>query len=180
MEDNNQDAPEVQETQETNEETVETTETTGQTEELTPEQIADLKKKADASSQNFERAKKAEEALRQAKGSGQAEALSPKDTLALYEHKVSSEDYDEVVRVSKALNKPISEALKDPILKTILEKSSAERKTANATATGPSTRGANKLDGDTLLRKAEMTGEVPDSKEGMDAIVEARMKRLGK
>ena len=51
----------VQDVQETPEEEVE--KTTKETEEqLTPEQIAELKERADVSSQNYERAKKAETA----------------------------------------------------------------------------------------------------------------------
>lgn len=175
MEPNEQDAPEVHETQETIvEETTE--ETTSETDELTPEQIADLKKKAEASSQNFERAKKAEEEVKRLKTQGtEAPAFSPKDVLALTEHGVKSDDFDEVVRVAKVLNKPIADALKDPILKSILNDRAEERKTSNATATRGGVRNVVKSTGQDLLRKAETTGEVPDSDEGMRKLAEARI-----
>lgn len=172
MEEENKDGSEVQET--TEEVVEETTEETS--EELTPEQIADLKKKADVSSQNFERAKKAEEALKALKENGNQEnAFSPKDMLALTEHNVSSEDYDEVVRVAKVLNKPLHEALKDNILKSIINERAEERKTAQATATRGGARGSTKVSGQDLLRKAETTGEVPSSDDDMRKLAEARI-----
>lgn len=160
----------------------ETTENEG--EELTPEQIADLKKKAEASSKNFERAKKAEEELKKFKGAKKEEGkeettnLSPKDYLALQEAKVSSEDFDEVVRVAEILNKPIHEALKDRTMKSILDQRTEERRTAEATNTSKSSRTGSKDSGEEFLSKAERTGEVPDNEADMKKLAEARIARL--
>lgn len=174
----NKDGSEVQETTEKVAE--ETTQETPET--LTPEQIADLKKKADASSQNYERLKKAEAEVKEMKEKlkgvvpSNEPTLSPKDLLALNEASVSSEDFDEVVRVAKLLDKPIHQALKDTTLKTILETRVSERKTAAATQTR-SARGATKVTGEDLLLKAERTGEVPDTDEGMQELFKARLAR---
>lgn len=155
--------------------------------EVSPEEIADLRKKADASSKNFERAKKAEEelkALKEAAKEGVAKEgqedvgqLTPKDYLSLTENKVSSEDFDEVVRISKILNKPISEALKDKTLKSILQERQEERVTAQATQVKTGARGAKKTSGEALLEKAENTGEIPDTPEGIKAMAQARIDR---
>lgn len=108
----------------------------------------------------------------------QQETLSTKDFLALTESKVSSEDFDEVVRVAKVLGKSIGEALKDTTLKTILETRAEERKTAQATHVKGGARGTTKTDGEALLNKAETTGEVPETAEGMKSLAEARIARL--
>lgn len=163
-------------------------------EALTPEQIADLKKKADASSQNFERLKKAEKDLKDLKAKhgikdsdGGSEPapddevrLSTKEVLALTESKISSEDYDEVVRVSKILGKSVSEALKDKTLISILAERAEERRTANATQTRGGARGTSTTSGASSLEKAEKTGEVPTTDEGMREMAEARLARLRK
>lgn len=158
--------------------------------ELTPEQIEELRKKAEVSSQNYERAKKAEEELKKLKaeqekgnapeGQQDIQQLTPKDYLALTEAQVSSQDFDEVLRVSKILGKPISEALQDKTLKQILADRKEERATAQATNAGKSSRGGTRITGETLLEKAEKTGEVPDTPEGMRALAEARIARARK
>ena len=103
--------------------------------------------------------------------------LSPKDMLALSEHKVSSQDFDEVAEYAKYKKVPIHEALQDKTLKTILETKAEERRTAQATSTGRSARGTTKVSGEDMLRKAETTGELPDSEEGMAEIIRAKMAR---
>lgn len=124
---------------------------------------------------------RAEKAERLAKEKGEPKAdeqsLSTKDALALVNAKVSDEDYDEVIRVSKTLGKNIAETLKDKIMQTILAERVEERQTANATQIGKNQRGASKTTGEDLLDKAEKTGEVPEDKEGLQALWRARMAR---
>lgn len=159
------------------EEAVISEETTSEN-ELTTEQIAELKQKADVSSQNFERAKKAEAELKALKGEKDAPLQNPqflpKDYLALTEFKVSSEDFDEVVRVAKILDKPISEALKDKTMKSILADRVEERRTANATQTGKANRGTTKSSGADILAAASQ-GKVPEDDAGIAALADARM-----
>lgn len=148
---------------------------------LSPEEIADLKRKAEVSSQNYERAKKAEEELRRLKQNGEkkevvkeeAVNLSPKDYLALTENRVSSEDFDEVVRVAKILNKPISEALKDKTLKSILAERQEERVTAQATQVR-SPRSSQKDTVDAILEKARK-GYIPTDDAEIEKLAQARM-----
>jgi len=160
---------------------VEDTEATQET-ELTSAEIADLKKKADASSQNFERLKKAEEELKKLKSAPKPEVLlqdgiSNMDVLAIARANVHDDDVDTVLEFSKFKKIPVADALKDPLLNNMLNGKAEERKTASATIVRGGPRGASKASGEDLLRKAELTGEVPDSVEGMQAIFEARQAR---
>lgn len=146
---------------------------------LTPEEIAELKRKADASSQNFERAKKAEDELKALKSkpepkkeSSQEVVITPKDYLALNEAKISSEDFDEVVRVAKILDKPISEALKDKTLKSIIAERVEERTTAQATQT-KSPRGSQTNADEVLLEKAKK-GELPKNDADIERLAKAK------
>lgn len=181
----NQDAPEVLETpeetvEETTEETTEvaaeetpeTTEETPQTDEEKEklrQENEELKKK---NKQLFERAKKN---VAQPK-----DELSPKDLYALMTSQVPQEDVDEVVLAAKALNLPLPEALKSNIVKGILSERAEERRTSQATQTRGGARGTSKVSGLELLAKAERTGELPDTDEGMAALVQARLaKRFG-
>ena len=102
----------------------------------------------------------------------QEPTFTPKDTLALIEAKVSSEDFDEVVRVSKILGKPIAEALKDKTLKSILTERVEERRTANATHTGGGRR-TSTVSGADLLEAARAGQDVPLDR--VDDLAEARM-----
>lgn len=151
--------------------------------ELLNQEFSSLKEKAEegekakqiAKDQKI-RAEKAEEALKGKTGKEEA-VFTPKDTLALIDAKVSSEDYDEVVRVAKILDKPIAEALKDRTMLTILSERAEERKTANAAQTGKTQRGVTKTTGEDLLDRAEKTGEVPEDEEGMKKLFMARLAR---
>lgn len=99
--------------------------------------------------------------------------LTPKDTLALIEAKVSAEDFDEVIRVAKILGKTVAEAVKDKTLQSILRDRAEERQTAIAAQT-KSPRGIAKPNGDELIEKANR-GQLPDSEEDIDRLTEARM-----
>ena len=102
--------------------------------------------------------------------------LNPKDVIAL--SKVHDDDIDQVMEWSKFKGVSIAEALKDQTLASILSVNEETRKTAQATQTGRTARGATKATGEDLLRKAEQTGEIPDTDEGMRAIIEAKQQRL--
>lgn len=102
------------------------------------------------------------------------DTMSPKDYLALNEAKVSSQDFDEVVRVSKILGKPIHEALADTTLKTILGVRISERASAAATQT-KSPRGTEQANGDALIDEASK-GNVPEEAD-IDKLVAAQIER---
>lgn len=97
--------------------------------------------------------------------------LSPKDYLALTESKISSDDFDEVVRVANILGKPVNEALKDSTLKAIIAGRVEERQTALATQT-KSPRGTSRVSGDALMEKASK-GELPEKDEDIAKLAEA-------
>lgn len=109
----------------------------------------------------------------------QTETFSGDDTLALVNAQVTNkEDVLTVKKYAKAEGLSISDALESDIVKTILKTRAAERKTAEATNTGPTRRGSQQPTGKSLLDKASKTGEVPDTDEGMDALAEANIAQL--
>lgn len=105
----------------------------------------------------------------------QDQAFSPKDYLALRDANVSAEDFDEVSDFAKYKGISLAEALKQPVLKTILNERAEERKTAEATATRGSRRGDTKPNDEALLERAsrgETFGE-----DSIAAIAKARHAR---
>jgi len=173
MEPENQDDSEVLETpEETVEEVIEE-----ETLELSKEEIEVLKAKAakadDLERKNkqlFERAKKQSIAP-------QTDTLSAMDAVLLSKSDVEADDIEEVLGYAKYRKMTIAEALKDATLKAILNEKKEERQTAAATQTRGGARGSSKVSGIDLLTKAETSGEVPDTAEGMRAIAEARLAR---
>lgn len=175
----NQDGSEVLETTEETVEETETEETTEDTEEvpaLSKQEVEELRAKA-AKADELE--KKNKQLYERAKKNVPSKDpnLSPKDYLALTNAGITAEDFDEVVRVSTVLGKPISEALRDDVMKTILDRRAEERRTAAATHTSGGARAVKKTTGEDLLRKAEATGEIPDDEDGMAKVINARMER---
>lgn len=171
--DENIDAPEVIETQELAEETIETPE---ETPEDTIARLEQEKQELDDKNKKlYARLKKEDKPKEDVSTVQTNDALSPKDFLAMTERQVSSDDFDEVVRVSKLLNKPVHEALKDKTLQTILETRVEERKTAAATQSRGGQRAVSRVSGEELLNRAQKTGEVPATDEGMTALAEARL-----
>lgn len=176
MEDTTQDAPEVLETPE---EEIEL-----DLEEDKPEE--DVEALKEKNRQLYARAKKAEgfeqvdgkwvkKAQAPATEPSQDVTLSPKDVIAL--SKVHDDDIDQVMEWAKFKGVSIAEALKDQTLSQILNVNEETRKTALATQTGRSGRASSKVSGEDLLRKAEQTGEIPTTEEGMAEIIRAKMAR---
>ena len=156
--------------------------------ELTPEEIKELQKKASASSQNFERAKKAEDELRKLKKDpSQKEkkedglVLSPKDNLALIRAEVEDEDLDEVLEYARFKKVSVNEALKLPLLKARLAELKQERATAIATQTKGGNRGQTKVSAETILAKAKQ-GDLPEEtdEEGIAKLVDAEWEAKNK
>lgn len=150
-------------------------ETTEENSELTAEQIAELKAKAakadeleGKNKQLFERLKKAETKPDHSKSD-----LSQTDVLYLAKADIHEEDIQEVLDWAKFKGVNIREAHKQ--LKDTLAVREEQRKTAAASHTKGGQRGTSKVSGDDILRKAETTGEVPDSNEGLNKLFEARM-----
>ena len=164
MEDEIVDAPEVLETPEADPIVPETEE---------PEETVESLKEKNA--QLFARAKKAEgfeliegkwvktKPVEKAKPTiKKSEAdLSSKDLYALMQAQVPEDDVDEVQRTAKALGVSVSEALKDPVTKAILERRQALRKTADAANTTTARPSNKKVTPEEILKKAE-EGIIPD------------------
>lgn len=118
-------------------------------------QLAQLEKKHGLKSDTSEKPKVSE---------NKSEAnLSAKDTFALLEAKVSTEDFDEVIDFANYRKVSVAEALKSPVLKAILSDKNEERQTAFATQT----KGAKvspKVTDEAIIEKARK-GSFPDSDE---------------
>jgi len=174
MDPENTDAPEVLETQETAEETAETPDE--ETIELSATELADLRAKAEKSDdleaknkQLFERLKKEKQAPSKTDG------ISNKDVLFLAKADVHSDDMDELLDWAKFKKVSVEEAHKQ--LKTTLDVRAEERRSAGAAHVKGGARGSSKVSGQDLLRKAEQTGEIPDTADGLHDLFAARMAR---
>lgn len=173
MEPENQDAPEVLETQET-EETTETVEE--EKVELTKAEADELRAKAAKADDLEEKNKQLFERVKKEKGTAKSLDVAPKDYLALTQAGITADDFDEVMEFATYKKISISEALKNPTLKTILSTAQAERATANATQTS-SARGTKKPSGEDLLAKAERGEALEGTAEEMSSMFQARLAR---
>lgn len=145
-------------------------------EETAEEKIARLEKeKQELDEKNkklYARTKEAESKVKEPVTDG----LSAKDFLALKDANITAEDFDEVQEFARYKKISIAEALGNRTLKNILSERADERKTAQATETR-SPRIAHKITGEDTLRKAENTGEVPESDDAMRSMLQARLER---
>lgn len=164
------DEQELVDTQQTTEAEPEAQEQDVEAEMLTPEQIADLKRKAEVSSQNYERAKRAEQELKRLRDQPKdqpsqkdSNALSPKDLYAMQVADVHIDDFDEIEKAAKFFGSgDIAKGLKSPAVEALLEKKAAFRKTAEASNTTKAKPGT-KATSDEQLLKDVSTGKVPDA-----------------
>lgn len=157
-------------------EATETTEVAEETTEATEEEDVDALK--EKNKQLYARAKKAEEEAKKLKTSKPSSEvpkdLSTKDVLFLAKADIHEDDIEEVLEWSKFKKVPVSEAYKQ--LKGVLQSKTEERKSAQATNTGPARRGTSKVNDDTLLDRAGK-GEMPDSDDDLARLVGARFKK---
>jgi hypothetical protein len=158
------------------EETVESTEST--------ELEVDWKAKAEKAEADYQaqkvRAEKAEKAIKtrvEVKPQPKAEGPSLKDYVALKNADIHEDDVDDVIEYAKFKKISITDALKSSVVKATLSEKVELRNTANATNTGKTRSGSSKQSGENLLEKAKKTGEVPESDEAMNALLEARYKK---
>lgn len=163
-----------------NEEEVETEETVEETEETTDEVVEE--KPRETLEERRARLKRQLEQTEKKLGitvkkPAQVEVeskkdLNSKDLIALVNAKINEEDIDDVVEYATFKKMSIAEALKSPVVKSLISEKEAVRKTANATNTGANKRSSTvKPTGETLLQKAR-AGEFPDD---VQALVKARI-----
>jgi hypothetical protein len=130
---------------------------------------------SDREKQYFARIKKLEEenkALRQQPNPSQS--LSIEDTVYLAKADIAKEDLRDVLNYAEKMGVSIEDA--HAHYKPILAERGEERKTAQATQTR-SPRGVVKSSGEDYLRKAEQSGELPDSDAAMRDLARARLER---
>lgn len=96
--------------------------------------------------------------------------LTAKDTIAIMEAKVSSDDIDDVVEYAKFKKISIPEALKSNVVKTMLAEKVEMRNTASAANVGSSKRTTSKVSDDILLSKASK-GEFPDNDADLQRLI---------
>jgi len=103
----------------------------------------------------------------------QGDALSTEDLYALMNNKVAQEDIAEVKDYAKLKGISISEALKSPIVKTILETNEEARTVAQATNTGKTAKTQTGISDEELLSNAKK-GQMPESDADMDRLIRLR------
>jgi hypothetical protein len=172
------DGSEVHETPEVAEET---TPETPEAEELTPEAIADLRAKAEVSSQNFERAKKAEADLKEAREKlakantpeNKQEVLSTKDVLYLAKADVHEDDVSEVLEWAKFKKISVADAHKQ--LTATLQVRAEERKSAETANVSNVRRGPTTVKAETLLENAK-SGKLPETDADIARLMDAKLR----
>lgn len=102
--------------------------------------------------------------------------LSTADILTLSSANLHPEDAQEAFKFMTLNKLSLGETLKNPMFSAYLQQQVSKRTTAQATDMGGA-RGAAAESGEALLKKAETTGEVPETTEGMQALFSARQDR---
>jgi len=175
--------PDVVESLNPQEEVVETVETEAtepaEESETSQPDIEELKKRAALTDEYKLRAEKAEREAKKLKAPvhSQEAELSPKDVYALMSAKVAIEDIEQVAEYAKFKKISVAEALNLSIVKTMLDESSEQRRTATATQTRGGARGTAKVSEADILAEAEKTGQLPESTEDIQAMWRARQAR---
>lgn len=121
-------------------------------------EAAKAKEIADNQKKRAEKAESKKETAPEAPSS--QSTLGTADLYALLESKVPQEDVSEVQRIAKALNKSITDTLKDPITTGILKQRAEFRKTAAAANVGASRPGAKQVSDAEIITQAN-NGKVP-------------------
>ncbi len=101
------------------------------------------------------------------------EGLSQRDFLTIAKADVHEDDLDDVLDYAKFKKIDVKEALASGVIKSLLAERKETRRTAEATSTGSKRSGVKGKDGTELLRDAE-SGQLPESDDDIEALVEAR------
>lgn len=100
--------------------------------------------------------------------------LSQLDLITLARTNIEDEDIQEVVEYARFKKISVSEALKAPVIKSMLAEKAEQRKVAEGTSTGPARRGSGKVSDDALISNAN-SGKLPESDEDITRLVKARL-----
>ena len=143
-------------------------------EEETVEDVKARLAKAEELANNYKtRAEKAEARTKDKPKVEKTTDLSTSDLYALMKADVAEEDIADVAEVAKLRKISIGEALKTPIVKSLLAEKAEERSTAEATSTSTARRTTSTLSPEVVLKKAQ-SGDMPDSDAGLEALFKAR------
>lgn len=173
-----------EETLNTQEEEVLETSQEEDTEQQEGESVEEFKArlaKAEELARNYRiRAEKAEKLAKQV-GNRPTESqtkgeLTTNDLYALMEAKVPQEDVSEVQDYAKLKGISITEALKAPLVKSMLAEKAEKRQTAEVTNTGTARRGSGKLSDEAFMEKIS-SGFAPETDEDIARYVRLRNKR---
>lgn len=104
-----------------------------------------------------------------------AQELSQTDTYTLLRNNVHEDDVKDVVDFARLRGIPVSEALKSPLVRSIINDNESKRKTANVTNKGSEgRRGSYRVPVEVLLSNARK-GIMPDNDADLDRLVDAQM-----
>jgi hypothetical protein len=143
-------------------------------EELTKAQeIAENQRiRAEKAEAKLKKLKQAQPANSETETPTNSDGLSTMDVLSLVD--VPKEDREYLADEAKDRGKSISELLKDPYMKVVLQAKAEERTTAEATNTVTTKKGTRRDSDATLLDNFEK-GIVPESQEGIEKLVKAQL-----
>jgi hypothetical protein len=100
-------------------------------------------------------------------------SLSPRDVFALTKANIDMEDIDDVIEYASFKKVDVSEALKSPLVQSLLREKDEMRKTALATHTGAGKKGTTKVSNESLLNKVAK-GEIPENDEDIAKLFRLR------
>lgn len=151
--------------------------------ETTEESVEDVRvrlTKAEELANNYKvRAEKAEKKIKETVTvtEPKKDDLSNADLYDLFDAKVKKEDVSDVVEFAKFRKISIAEALKSPVVKTLLKDKEESRRVADATNTGTSRRSNTQPTDDERIEKA-VKGDLPESDVEVGKLAQARWNRL--
>lgn len=128
------------------------------------------------------RAEKAERLAKTIKPTTNQEAntsgLTTRDYLALTNAKVHEDDISDVEEYAKFKNISLADALKSPVVQTIIKDKEEQRKTANATNVRNVRAGSTKVNPQDLIDKARKGEKIEDPSALAEAIMAEKLAKI--
>ena len=103
-------------------------------------------------------------------------SLAPMDAVLIAKSDIATEDIQTVIDYANFIKKPVSEAMNDATLRTIIKTRAEERTTAAATNIKVASRTAPRDTAESIIDAASQ-GQVPDSDEGIERLAQARIEQ---
>lgn len=102
------------------------------------------------------------------------ENLSQRDVITLVKADIPEEDIPDVTEYAAFKKISIADALKSPVLKSLLADKAESRKIADATNVGTQRRGNSRVSDESLIENASK-GKLPESDDELERLVQARI-----